>query len=237
MKPTPKFRRIVIVVILLACFLMFGSQNLTKAIPIGDYFVDDFSSTVLNSQWSWIGEEPSLWSLTANPGYMRLSTQAGAGTNFLVLPMPTGDFMVETHVFAEPLFNFQNAGLILYLANGSHLTLIRAKCSFCGVGDGNGIFFDHVSDGVFVNPNYGMALSPDNEAYLKIVKQGNVYTGFVSANGVDWTLVGSHIPAFTPQYMGLRASNNGEGDPINADFDYFKYVVYPYHQYLPLLIR
>ena len=227
MRPKPLFRREGVVVVLLACFLIFGSRNLTEATPIGDHFMDDFSSTVLNSQWSWIDEEPALWSLTANPGYMRLITQEGAGANFLVQPLPGGDFTIETYFLANPQANFQNAGIVLYLDDGNHLSLIRAKCSVCGIGDGNGIFFDHISGGGFVNPNYGMAFPPDNETYLKIVKQGNIYTGFVSANGVEWTLVGSHTLTFTPQYMGLRASNNGGGDPINADFDYFEYFAYP----------
>ncbi|MCJ7659835.1 MAG: hypothetical protein MUO67_11850 [Anaerolineales bacterium] len=236
MKPTHFIKRHLTILILFVCILMMGTGSSVKAGLSISEWQDYFNSELLDLAWSWIGEEPTMWSLTANPGYMRLTTHTEGGQNFLVQPMPGGDFMVETHFFAEPLDNFQNAGILLYLNDDNHLSLIRAYCGYCPTG-GNGIYFDHVSEGGFVEPNYAMVFTPNDEAWLRIVKQGTTYTGFVSANGTDWTLVGSHNPSFVPVYVGLRASNNGSGDPITADFDFFKYITYPHHAYLPLLIR
>ena len=38
---------------------------------------DDFDSPTLAPRWFWVREEPSHWSLSANPGYLRITTQAG----------------------------------------------------------------------------------------------------------------------------------------------------------------
>lgn len=226
------------IVIILALFLPYAVKDKVIAIPEGDTWVDDFNSSILDSVWSWIGEEPSLWSLTANPGYMHLSTTVEeAGANFLVQPFPDSNFMIETHVYAQPLYDFQNAGLLLYLDSDNQLSLIRAMCTYCGVGDNNGIYFDHILGGSFISPNYGMAFTPNDEAYLRIFRVGNTYIGYVSADGGNWTLVGSHTLSFTPQYIGLRASNKGMGDPITADFDYFKLTLYAHQQFLPLVIK
>ena len=39
-----------------------------------DPYDDDFSSTNLRSTWYWVREKPTHWSLSANPGYMRIIT-------------------------------------------------------------------------------------------------------------------------------------------------------------------
>ena len=42
-------------------------------------FRDDFTATTLNPAWQWINESPSDWSLTADPGKLRLRRYQGHG--------------------------------------------------------------------------------------------------------------------------------------------------------------
>lgn len=36
-------------------------------------WVDEFDNPTLNSRWEWIRESADHWSLTENPGYMRIT--------------------------------------------------------------------------------------------------------------------------------------------------------------------
>lgn len=38
-------------------------------------FDDEFNSPTLNAKWHWIREDPTHWSLSASPGYLRIITQ------------------------------------------------------------------------------------------------------------------------------------------------------------------
>jgi hypothetical protein len=70
------------------------------------------------------------------------------------------------------------------------------------------------------------------------MRQGSVYTGYVSENGIDWTVVGTHVVKFNPTKIGLRAGNFPFGAAeIPADFDYFTLVDHSYRVHLPLAIR
>ncbi|HEY9643385.1 MAG TPA: hypothetical protein V6C57_23045, partial [Coleofasciculaceae cyanobacterium] len=47
--------------------------------PTGTIFQDDFNSTTLKPGWKWINEVPANWSLTADPGRLRLKRSTGHG--------------------------------------------------------------------------------------------------------------------------------------------------------------
>lgn len=77
-----------------------------------------------------------------------------------------------------------------------------------------------------------------SETYLRIVRHGDIYTGSVSENGIDWTMVGSPTVTFAPIKIGLRAGNSLQPAPeIPADFDYFVLVDHSYRVFLPLVLR
>jgi hypothetical protein len=43
-----------------------------------------------------------------------------------------------------------------------------------------------------IGGNYAMTTILPGKAYLRIIRYGAVYTGYVSENGTNWTLVGAH---------------------------------------------
>ena len=40
-------------------------------------YSDEFNSTTLDPKWSWINESSNYWSLTDNPGHLRINTLYG----------------------------------------------------------------------------------------------------------------------------------------------------------------
>jgi branched-chain amino acid transport system substrate-binding protein len=62
--------------------------------------IDEFDSPDLGDEWSWIGEDATHWSLTENPGYLRITLQQSFA-NWLVQPAPAGDFDIQTRLPGE----------------------------------------------------------------------------------------------------------------------------------------
>jgi beta-xylosidase len=201
-------------------------------------FSDGFQSTMLDSSWSWINENASQWSLTANPGFLRIMTHAGVvgDENLLVQAPPVGSFGITTRVVFTPTSNFQIAGLVIRQDADNTMLLGRAYCDLTPpVCVGNGIYFDYVEAGSFVE-NFSTATNWQGEAYLRVVREGGTYSGYYSENSAHWVLVGRHTPTgtFAPSVIGVTAA---QGLPaIPADFDYFRLDA-NYHDFLPLVLR
>jgi len=206
--------------------------------PVAEW-ADDFDSPALDSRWFWVNEDPSHWSLTERPGFMRITAQDG-GQNLLLQDAPTADYAVETRLLFEPTQNIQRAGLLLHKDGNNLLSLMRAFCGFTPGCVDNGIYFDHIEAGQPVGSNFAMTTSVTGEAYLRVVRHGSAYTGYVSEDGEHWTLVGTHVAGvgFVPSMVGLFAnySQLGAGE-IPADFDYFALREHSERVYLSFISR
>jgi branched-chain amino acid transport system substrate-binding protein len=214
-------------------------------LPVNTYLTDDFSATTLGDMWSWINENSTHWSLTANPGFLRITLQPTPVTNWLVQPVPTGDFDILTHVVFNPAENFEIAGLLLYQENDTFLLLGRAFCdgAYPNCVEGNGIYFDHVEDTAWIGDNFAMRTPYEDHAYLRIIHEGENYTAYVSEDGADWWLVGRHMMStgFDLTSMGLATATGAqEVEEIYTDFDFFKvgpYTLPTLKSLLPLVLK
>lgn len=194
--------------------------------------LDPFTSSTLGEAWYWVDEDPTHWSLTARPGFMRIITQQPAH-NWLLRRAPAGDFEIRTHLYFTPAENYQFAGLTVFLDGENHLSFGRAFCDAPAPNCvGNGIYYDHIEGGQMVGSNYATATSVPNEVYLRLVRQGSSYTGYFSTNGTEWVEVGAHGIGFEPTSVGLYARNQSAVSEIPADFDYFVLS----HQYLKVFL-
>jgi hypothetical protein len=244
MKARPIQLLIGIVLIFIIAVGMLPAATSVNATPSAAALVpwtDDFSSASLNERWSWVREDPADWSLIARPGFLRITTQNTFSNinNLLVQDMPLGDYEIQTRVFFTPTQDFQFAGLLVYLDDANFLQLGRVYCGTTPPACvGNGIYFDRVEGGAFVGGNFGLTTAAQGEAYLKLSRHGNDYTGYVSPDGTSWTLLGTHTIAFTPTRIGLKASNQVQGaSEIPADFDFFTLIDNTYRLFLPLVLN
>ena len=210
-------------------------------------WTDEFATSSLNSHWFWVREDNTHWSLTDNPGFMRITTQQGGllfdggdAKNLLLRDAPVGDFEIETRVIFTPTENFHIAGLLVYQDDDNFLMLGRAYCGFIPPCVGNGIYFDHEEQGTTVGGNFAMTTTITGEAHFRLIRRSTVYTGYVSENGTDWTLVGAHtvISGMIPSMIGLAAEDSYEGAAeMPADFEYFRLVDSSWRVYLPVIIK
>jgi beta-xylosidase len=207
--------------------------------PAGGW-ADGFDIPTLDSRWFWVNEDPSHWSLTERPGFMRITAQEG-GKNVLLQAAPADDYVIETRLLFEPTQNIQRAGLFIFQDWDNSLALIRAYCDYgppsC---PGNAIYFDHVEAGQGVGSNFATTTPYTSDTYLRIVRQGQEYTGYVSEDDVHWTLIGTHVTEadFAPTAIGLRAdyASLGAGE-IPADFDHFRLNLLTELVMLPFIAR
>jgi beta-xylosidase len=204
-------------------------------------WTDNFDDPPLDGRWQWINENPSHWSLTDHPGYLRITTEQDVSglTNVAYVPAPVADYEIETRVLFSPAENFQFAGLYLVQDEANNLKLGRAYCDLpppeCAF---NAIYFDLTEDGAPVGSNFPTLPGLEDEIWLKVVRHSNVYSGFISHTGVSWVLVGVHTTSISPDKVGLSASNQIQGAAeIPADFDYFTLVDQALRIYLPLALR
>lgn len=194
-------------------------------------FVDNFNG-VLKSGWSWVREDPTHWSLSARPGFMRIVTQkggllfdGGSAKNLLLRNTPNGNYMITTRVFYKPTTNFQIAGLLIYQDDNNFLWLGRAYANCPDPAcKGNAIYFDHEEGGQVLGGNHSTVVLNKRKAYLRIVHKGTRYIGYYSEDGTNWTKIGKHVvgSGFSPK-IGIATSSGSDQDTeINADFDFFR---------------
>jgi Tol biopolymer transport system component len=210
------------------------------------WWQDDFEGESLGPAWYWVNEEPAMWNLTENAGFLRIYTSPYAtGSQNLLLRSPDADeFVLYTRVLFEPGTNFQFAGLVIWQDASNFLQFGRAFCYYedapCV---GNGIYFDQIGGGTSVDGNFATTIADASEAFLRLERRGNTYWGYYSEEGSEWALIGVHqtLPGFTPTGIGLTSAQNFFSDAIPADFDYFAQgptsdapprIVHRYHDYI-----
>jgi len=191
--------------------------------------LDDFAAPALSSRWSWVNEDPALWSLTARPGFLRLVTHPGRfhDKNVALMRMPAGNVQIDTRLLFTPTQNVQMAGLVLWQDSANYVVILRCYCDSGAMCVGNGIYFDWVTAGAAGGQAVALAVPQTGEAYLRLLRQGSQVSGYYSADGAAWTLVGSHTPpaGLVYGYGGLSAARDLGDARIPADFAWFAWDV------------
>ena len=204
----------------------FDYVHLT-ALPTGYAGNDEFASSTLGSQWSWVREIAGDWSLTADPGFLQITTtntdlyDTTNSAPVLLQAAPSGDLAITTRVTLSPTQNYQQAGLILYADDDNYVRL-----EYGSVG-GLSVEFGHE-----IAASWTSTVTPapaGSTFYLRLSRVGQTYTGFYSTDGSSWTQVGQSTLNLTTTQMGLFAFNGQNmGDPqIPADFDFFHAQTFP----------
>jgi uncharacterized protein YjdB len=180
---------------------------------------DEFNSTELNSQWRWIRENPANWSLSANPGHMRIVSENGdiAGgsadaKNILLTGAPEGNWAIETKLEGKPSSRWSQGGLVVYVNDDTYIRMTRLY------GSGNQFQLDAKIAGVRNHMEVPDTIDSP-VSYLRLVKYGNSYAGYYSADGVTYTQVGNTLTAeLDDPKIGLIVC---AGTGLTANFDHF----------------
>jgi len=187
-------------------------------------FQDEFAGQLAEG-WTWLEEDPTKWSLSAVDGSLQIMVSDASfdgpylPLNILLRDAPAGDFEISTAVHFAPTSNFQAAGLVVFQGQGDVLQLSRAYCDIVNSCTGNGIYFDNFENGSVSGSNYNTPFQ-GTITYLRLRREGNIYTGEYSADGENWITMGTHTRDFSQIRVGLVAAQSETAIP--AVFDFFR---------------
>ena len=195
------------------------SSGIPWMVPHSDFF----NSETLNPEWSFLGQTPSnLYSLTNRSGWLTLSPK-GRNPNTVIKNDGEHNYSLMTKMDFAAQSVTDQAGL--WIING--LQALRAKLYSSIDSSGNNIVaFSYKTNLFQVNSPV-----PGSETivWLKLVRVNHVLTGYCSADGFDWVLVGSSIDVadmdgFQENYNAWTGNRQGlfvQGR--SADFDCYIY--------------
>ena len=69
-------------------------------------------------------------------------------------------------------------------------------------------------------------MASQSQAYLRLRREGNTYTGYYSEDGTNWTVIGQHTSPLNPLRVGLFAAQAISAE-TTADFEYFTITTLP----------
>jgi len=171
---------------------------------------DTFQKAALGSQWSWVRENPALWSLSERPGSIVLTSgkgdivNAGNDAQNILLQEANADWTVDTKLtcLSTPAAPAQNAGLVAYqdddnfvkFVYGAAMAMRRpdpAAAAAPAAGQLQLVVEENGTQKAAVRLPMEGIVGADNVVWLRLVKKGDSYTAFYSVDGKKFTEAGS----------------------------------------------
>ncbi len=217
------------------------SAVLLRAAPASEVaFTDEFEGPELASGWQVVHQNPSAYSLSTRPGFLRIQTERGtlgeeSVVNNLFLRDASGSFILETLLEFDPRAGQQFAGLLVY-ADDENVAALGLTYASGERGVFRGVVLLGAEDGALGTQRPGARYDETNTAnpnsvYLRLLRSGNTFVAGFSEDGETFTDIGSIEVALPEEIrVGLGAANGDfEGCGIDcdtsipADFDFFQF--------------
>lgn len=171
---------------------------------------DEFNSSALGNQWSWIREKAEGWSLSKKTGSLVITSDKGDITDKnnnaqnLLLQSANTDWTIETKITCsrKPSGFSQNAGIVAYQDDDNFAKLVyrasfgrRGAPGAASAGEQPGsveLMIESIGEQkASVTISMDSIIKADNTLVLKLAKQGDRYTAYCSADGKTFKTVGS----------------------------------------------
>jgi beta-glucosidase len=181
-------------------FVNFGTKSVS----------DEFNSGSLASQWSWVRENASNWSLSKKSGFLLVTSEKGdivsSNNNAMniLLQSANTDWTIESKMVCsrKPSGSTQNAGILAYQDDDNFVKLIyRASARRGGFGGpATPIVQPGSVDIIIESDGYQKTaatlsltdfIKDDNTLVLKLEKKGSIYTASCSSDGRNFKAIGT----------------------------------------------
>ena len=171
---------------------------------------DTFQKAALGSQWSWVRENPALWSLSERPGSIVLTSgkgdivNAGNDAQNILIQEANADWTVDTKLtcLSTPAAPAQNAGLVAYQDDDNFVKFVYgAAMAMCrpdpnaaaapAAGQLQLVVEENGSQKAAVRLPMAGIVGADNVLWLRLVRKGDNYTAYYSVDGRKYVEAGS----------------------------------------------
>ncbi len=165
---------------------------------------DFFNTAKLNPEWSFLGYTPAnSYSLTQRPGWLWLSPKGKPNT--IIKNDGEHNYSLITRVDFDPQIIDDEAGLQVF--NGLQTLYVKLYSTVDSAGD-KAIVFS------FNNEKYLSLNTAGDTVWLKLVRVDHEMTGYWSADGFNWSQVGSSIDVSSmdglqPNYNSWTGNRQG----------------------------
>jgi regulation of enolase protein 1 (concanavalin A-like superfamily) len=158
--------------------------------------------------------------MTISPRAGDIYGESTDAKNILLQNAP-GDWTIETKLVCSitPYASYQQGGIIVYQDMNNYMKLDWESNNSTNI-----IQACWEVDGADTATSVdGSVVGSDNTLWLRMVKEGNVYTSYYSTNGTDFTQVGGENTLnFSNVQAGLIAINgSGTNTDLDVKYDYF----------------
>lgn len=215
-------------------------------------FSDEFDDGALNQGWSWVRENSSNHSLTSNSNALTITTEAGdisEGSNNaknILLQDANNDWIIETKLVGSRVPSQpENAALIAYEDDSNFVKLmfraVTKTSRQTGVQPGTIDLLVEENDIArsIATIDLKEVITDNNHLYLRLVKEGPIYTGYYSIDGENYSMIGRTDALLSNIKTGIMASDGiitqsmtstfwfdsdttKPDTPFDVSFDYFK---------------
>jgi beta-glucosidase-like glycosyl hydrolase len=178
-------------------FINFGTRSVS----------DEFNSGVLGSQWHWVRENSTTWSLSEKPGSLVVTSEKGDivssnnNARNILLQNANTDWTIESKVtFSRRPSGFaQNGGILAYQDDDNFVRLAyRADFGrrfFSAGGEQAGSLELVVEKEGYQRTAATLSMAgiikDDNTLFLKLEKKGSIYTAYCSPDGKKYREIGT----------------------------------------------
>jgi LPXTG-motif cell wall-anchored protein len=198
--------------------------------------------TLNTSIWTQVLGQDSHLSLTKHAGWLSIGTEYSPNAsyattlhNMVLQPIASSanwTVSVETTMFgvkfgptAGTLPNYVNGGIYAW-QNATNWVRMLRQPSTCYIGLGwdiNGKMTPGARTAVSAGALAASCNNADDPLWIRLTKQGDVYTGYYSTNGTTWYEADSTTaPTVSPAFIGLNANEGGTHiKPVDVGFKDF----------------
>ena len=190
---------------------------------------DEFKA--LGSQWNWVREDKSGWSLTEKPGFLTLTAGpgdiSGASNNAgnILLQSANTDWTIDTKVVfsGAPGMPAQSAGIVAYQCDDNFVKYTYGAAAMgrgrAPMGGGAGslqlLVEENGNQASTASLSLADIIKADNTLYMRLVKKGDIYTAYYSVDGKKFVEFAQAKALLKDIQAGLIASE-GEQNPAFA---------------------